>query len=149
MDTTSITGGGIGSGGRTVLSAAGGRYGNNPFLDLLVTQLRNQTPLEPVDNSSFMNQMAQYSSMTEQKQLNDNLLRLLDYQGALARLQGLSEGSALLGKEITFVVDGGKKETGVVESVFVDDQGEVKMRVGEKEVALRQVTGIRTRQVED
>ena len=126
----------------TVLSSSGTRFEDNPFLELLVAEMRTQTPLEPVDNAAFMNQMAQFSSMKEQKQLNDNLLKLLDFQGALARLEGLSQSSALLGKEITFLVDD-RTETGLVESVFVDDQGEVKMKVGEREVSLRQVTGIR------
>jgi flagellar basal-body rod modification protein FlgD len=128
-----------------VLSSSSARFDDNPFLALLVAEMRTQTPLEPVDNAAFMNQMAQFSSMKEQKQLNDNLLKLLDFQGALARLEGLSQSSALLGKEITFLVDGERTETGIVESVFVDDQGEVKMKVGDHEVGLRQVTGIRNR----
>ena len=72
----------------TVLSQQGGGFGENPFLALLTTQLRNQTPLEPVDNESFMNQMASYSSMEQQQDLNTNMLALLDYQGLLARMQG-------------------------------------------------------------
>lgn len=139
--TTGING--TGNNGTGVLSTSRANFDDNPFLQLLTEQLRNQTPLEPVDNASFMNQMAQYSSMTEQKQLNNNLLKLLDYQGVLARLQGLSEGSALLGKQVTYDTDTQQGLTGNVRSVYINDQGEVRLRLESgEEIAMQQVTGI-------
>jgi len=134
--------------GTNVLSTGESKFGDNPFLSLLITQLRNQTPLEPVDNASFMQQMATFSSMQEQKELNSNMLKLLDFQGVLARLQSLSEGSTMLGKKVTFL-DGGTKSDGIVNSIFVDDHGEVRLRVGDKEIAMRQITGISNPPVED
>ncbi|MCA8955314.1 MAG: hypothetical protein KDC87_04530, partial [Planctomycetes bacterium] len=107
-------------------------------------QLRNQTPLEPVDNDSFMQQMATYSSMEEQKQLNSNMLQLLNFQGVLARLQSLSEGSTMLGKEVTYALDGGGEGKGIVDSIFVNEQGEVRLRIGESEIGMNQITGIST-----
>ncbi len=130
-----------------VLSTQGVKFGDNPFLTLLVTQMKQQTPLDPVDNGSFMEQLATFSSMEEQKQINTNLLSLLDFQGVLARLQGLGEGSALLGKEVTWKVDG-VEEKGTVSSVFVTDEGEVRLKLdGDREIAMREVTGIRQPEV--
>jgi flagellar basal-body rod modification protein FlgD len=140
MDSPAING--LNTPGTSILSTQGGTFGDNPFLSLLVAQMRSQTPLEPVDNQSFMQQMSSYSTMQQQHELNDNLLQLLDYQGVLARLQGLSEGSSLLGKEVTFAGEGGTEERGVVEAVFVAEDGAVKLRVGERELDLRDVTGI-------
>ena len=74
------------SGSANIFSTRRGDFGGNPFLQLLIAQMRSQTPLEPVDNASFMTQMSQFSSMEQQKELNDNLLNLLQFQGALARL---------------------------------------------------------------
>jgi flagellar basal-body rod modification protein FlgD len=117
---------------------------DNPFLSLLIANLRNQTPTEPVDNSSFMNQMAQLSSMQEQKKLNDNLGDLLKFQGALARLDGLSRGAGLLGKEVEYVSEDGQTTShGVVASVRVDDQGIVRLDLGGEEINIAQVVGIR------
>jgi flagellar basal-body rod modification protein FlgD len=142
MTTTGISA----IGGNTlshVLSSTGGTFGDNPFLRLLTEQLRNQTPLEPVDNESFMNQMASYSSMQQQSELNHNMLALLDYQGLLARMQGLSQGSALLGKEISYEDASGNTARGIVESVFVTEDGEVRLRLeGGEEVALRDIGAI-------
>lgn len=127
----------------SVLSNNGGNFGDNPFLQLLTEQLRNQTPLDPVDNESFMNQMASYSSMQQQQDLNSNMLALLDYQGLLARMQGLSQGSALLGKEISFTDANGSEQQDTVSSIYVAEDGEVRLRLDDGEdVSLRQVTSI-------
>ena len=130
-----------GSNGSAVLSTNSSSFGDNAFLQLLIAQLRNQTPLEPVDNGSFMQQVATFSSMEEQRQLNDNMLKLLDYQGVLARLQGLSEGTALLGKQVSYL-SGGKEHEGIVDAVFVTAEGDVRLKIGDQEIGMRQVTGI-------
>ncbi len=140
MDTNAIPG--LNQSGTNILSTQGGSYGDNPFLSLLIAEMRTQTPLDPVDNASFMQQMSAFSSMDEQKQLNDTLLKLLDYQGLLARLQGLSEGSALLGNEVTYFDSAGAEQSGIVESVYIDEEGKVMLRIGDTEIDIRQVTGI-------
>jgi len=128
--------------GSSALSSRGASFGDNPFLSLLTEQLRNQTPLEPVDNDSFMNQVAQFSSMEQQQELNTNMLELLDYQGLLARMQGLSQGSALLGKDVTYSADGGGEQSGTVESVYVNEVGELRLRIGADDIDLRSVRAI-------
>jgi flagellar basal-body rod modification protein FlgD len=130
-------------GGTSVLSSSQASYGDNPFLRLLTEQLRNQTPLEPVDNESFMNQMASYTTMQEQRDLNSNMLKLLDYQGVLARVQGLGQGSALLGKEVTYADANGQAASGNVESVYVAESGDVRLKLaGGADINMREVLGI-------
>ena len=131
------------TGGIGVLGTQEATYGDNQFLQLLTEQLRNQTPFEPVDSESFNTQLASYSNMEEQREMNDNLLKLLDYQGVLARSQGLSQGSALLGKDVEFVAEDGTGKTDTVSSVFVAETGDVRLRLaGGDEIDLRQVLGI-------
>jgi len=49
-------------------------YSNNldkdAFLNLLVTQMRNQNPLEPMDNTQFIAQMAQFSALEQAQNTN-------------------------------------------------------------------------------
>lgn len=133
----------INSTSNTVIGTNQASFDENQFLTLLTEQLRNQTPFEPVDSDSFNNQMASFSNMEEQRQLNENMLKLLDYQGVLARAQGLSQGSALLGKEVEYVTDDGDTQSGTVGSVFVADSGDVQLRLTDgSEIDLRKVLGI-------
>lgn len=131
------------TGGNAVLGTAEASYGDNQFLQLLTEQLRNQTPFEPVDSESFNTQMASYSNMEEQRELNSNMLKLLDYQGVLARSQGLSQGSALLGQSVEYLAADGSTGAAAVQSVFVAETGDVRLRLeGGAEIDMRQVLGI-------
>lgn len=131
------------TGGNSVLGTQQATYGDNQFLQLLTEQLKNQTPFEPVDSESFNTQMASYSNMEEQRELNANMLKLLDFQGVLARTQGLSQGSALLGQTVEFLGEDGTTGADTVSSVFVAESGDVRLRLESgAEIDMRQVLGI-------
>jgi flagellar basal-body rod modification protein FlgD len=57
--------------------------GNNPamgrdaFLKLLVAQLKNQDPLKPQDNSAFVAELAQFSSLEQSMGVNDRLDQMM------------------------------------------------------------------------
>ena len=47
--------------------------GKDDFLKLLVTQLQNQDPMNPTDSTEFVAQLAQFSSLEQMSNVNDNL----------------------------------------------------------------------------
>lgn len=49
------------------------KTGMNQFLTMLVAQLQNQDPLNPMDGTDFTAQLAQFTSLEQQFQTNDNL----------------------------------------------------------------------------
>ena len=57
--------------------------GLQDFLKILLTQLTHQDPLKPMDNQSFMAQMAQFTSLEQSQRLNERVQQLIDDQAAL------------------------------------------------------------------
>ena len=54
----------------------------NQFLNLLVTQLENQDPLDPLDPNEFTSQLVQFASVEQQIYQNQNLEDMLELQQA-------------------------------------------------------------------
>jgi len=68
----------------------------NRFLKLLVTQLQNQDPLNPLDNAAVTTQVSQISTVTGIERLNTTLEALL---GSHQDAQAL-QGAALMGRNV-------------------------------------------------
>ena len=56
--------------------------GLEDFLKVLLTQLTYQDPLKPLDNQEFIAQLAQFTSLEQNRQVNDRLEQLLTIQSA-------------------------------------------------------------------
>jgi len=67
------------------------------FLNLLVTQLKNQDPLSPTDNTAFVAQLAQFSSLEGINKLNTNFTNVSDSMNVLNNYGA----SGLIGKNVT------------------------------------------------
>lgn len=66
------------------------------FLKLLVTQMQNQDPLNPMDNAQITSQMAQISTVTGISTLNDTLSGVSSQMLQMQTLQGAS----LVGRQV-------------------------------------------------
>ncbi|MCA9323382.1 MAG: hypothetical protein KDB53_21790 [Planctomycetes bacterium] len=73
------------------------------FMRLLTTQLKNQNPLEPVQDSEFLGQLAQFSALEESQGQTKAIERLADSMLASAGLQSLAQATNLIGKEISYI----------------------------------------------
>lgn len=62
----------------------------NQFLTMLITQLKNQDPMNPMDNAQLTTQLAQMSTVQGITQLNSSLSSLLTQNQATQMLQGAS-----------------------------------------------------------
>lgn len=93
----------------------GNNLGKNAFLELLTTQLQYQDPLNPMDNTQFISQMAQFTSLEQMENMNANMTQFL-------RIQGLSEGASLIGKTVeTIDPETGETIEGKVVKVTFED----------------------------
>lgn len=74
----------------TVSTSAAMKETEDRFLKLLVTQMKNQDPLNPLDNAQVTSQMAQLSTVTGINQLNDAVKALSESFAASQSLQAAS-----------------------------------------------------------
>ena len=67
------------------------------FLQLLTTQLKNQSPLDPLDTNQFTQQLVQFASVEQQIKTNDNLSSLL----VTSKTSNLNNALSFVGAKVT------------------------------------------------
>ncbi|WP_447977068.1 flagellar hook assembly protein FlgD [Candidatus Nitrospira bockiana] len=87
MATISDMLGATGSTTQTTASTDSGRLGKDEFLNLLVTQLQYQDPLNPTDNETFITQAAMFSQLEQLTKLVDLAQELVDQNQAAGTAQ--------------------------------------------------------------
>ena len=110
------------------------QIGQDQFMRLLTTQLRNQDPLEPVKQQDFLGQLAQFSQLQGIEKLNTNFAESLKFQQ-------LSQGGSLVGSRVEYTNAQGESKTGVVDSARVLN-GALRFQIGEDTVGLNDLAGV-------
>lgn len=109
--------------------------GQDQFLQLLIAQLQNQDPLDPVSNQDFIQQLATLNTVSGIQSLNANF-------GEMLKLQQLTQGADLIGKTIEYTLAGdAASKTGKVTSVQTQD-GKFVLQVGSDQVGLDQINSV-------
>jgi len=85
----------------TIGSSKKDALGQDVFLELMVTQLKNQDPFKPVDPSEFLGQLAQFGTVTGIQDMQKSIGSLSD---SLRSSQVLG-GTTLVGHEVLAVAD--------------------------------------------
>lgn len=110
------------------------------YMKLLVTQLQNQNPLEPLDNKDMAAQLAQFSQLQQLESMNTAFGKVLE------SVQRGYAGS-LIGKEISFhamAADGTTEaRAGEVEEVMTAPGGQITLVVDDQRVDLADVLSVR------
>ncbi|WP_337098852.1 flagellar hook capping FlgD N-terminal domain-containing protein [Paenibacillus sp. YIM B09110] len=117
--------------------------GKDQFLSILVTQLRNQDPMQPMQDKDFIAQMAQFTSVEQMVNMAAEVSKLR---------QSIGSASSLIGKTIEWneYDEAGTiiPVSGVVDSIVSKD-GILYATAGEKSVALDYVLGIKETSASD
>jgi len=71
--------------------------GKDDFFKMLLAQIQNQNPLNPIDGADFAAQLAQFSSLERLGNINDQLETMNLYQASVNNAQSLN----LIGREVT------------------------------------------------
>ncbi|PSJ63353.1 flagellar hook assembly protein FlgD [Kumtagia ephedrae] len=96
------------------------------FLRLLVAEMKNQDPTNPMDSTQYVAQLAAFSQVEQSVQINNRLDQLL-------QASTLAQADALIGRTVTSA-DG--KTSGVVQEVRLTSNGAVAVLEGGKQVTV-------------
>jgi len=77
------------------------------YMKLLVTQLQNQNPLEPMDNDQMASQLAQFSQLSQLESMNSSFTKVLETAEN-------DYATSLIGKEVSFV---GETQSGTTDII--------------------------------
>lgn len=88
------------------------------FLQLLIAQMKNQDPTNPMDTAEYMSQFAQLSTVEQAMQTNSKL-------DALLSSQSLTQANGLIGKTVSFTDSTGASFSGKVVSVSINSDGSI------------------------
>lgn len=93
-----------------------GELGKDDFLRILVAQLSNQDPMKPMQDTEFIGQMAQFSSLEQMTNMNGTMNQFLSNQ-----LQNsMTNYAHLIGKSVEWT-ESNEKSSGTVNAVVYKD----------------------------
>jgi flagellar basal-body rod modification protein FlgD len=87
-----------------------GALGKDAFLKLFVAQLQHQDPMNPMNDSEFMGQMASFSTL-------EQVTNLANANMQMAAAQNANGAIELIGRTVSYVDEHDEIQTGVVEKV--------------------------------
>lgn len=106
--------------------------GKDDFLKLLITQLSNQDPTSPMENTEFIAQMAQFSSLEQMTNMNQEFAKMNSMLVS-------SQAVGTIGKTVDITL-GDTKTTGVVEAVTYGANPQV--RVNNMYYNMKQISAV-------
>ena len=127
---------------------------SNMFLTLMLKQLENQDPTEPTDNSQWLSQLAQYSSLEQMSQMNSGLENCARYINALYEDMTLNseitQTLSMIGKDVTIKIPNPEDPNNptiingnVTDASFEDGTGKIK--VNDEYYSIANIVSIRER----
>lgn len=135
MDVSSINSPATLGGGLTKALGGNKALDKEAFLRLLVTQLSNQSPLDPVSNEDFVAQLAQFSALENAQSTNERIGSILD-------LERLGQGAELVGRRVSYLDPAsGERLPGTVSAVEVVN-GSVIVDLGGTQVPIQNIVRI-------
>jgi len=109
--------GGASSASTTQSFVPGGSLGKNAFLQLLATQLEYQDPLQPTDNTQFVAQLAQFSSLEQMTNVSTQEGQVVSSVNQLTATSELTSAFDLLGNTVGLQASDGSTVSGTVTAV--------------------------------
>ena len=102
-----------------------------------MAQLKYQDPMKPMDNTEFLAQTAQFTTV-------EKLSEIAKQNDSMIQAQTLLGASSLVGRTVSYLGEDGVTVTGQVSSVRLDAKDGTTVRIGSTDIPVTRITDIRT-----
>jgi len=107
---------------------------SDTFMSLLLAQMKNQNPFEPMKDNEMMAQMAQMNSVQELQKIGESLKEM-------NQTNQLLSATSMMGKNVTFSDEAGTLYEAIIKAITQVD-GEVLLTAGESTVSLADILAV-------
>jgi len=111
--------------------------GQDDFLQLLVTQMRNQDPMAPMQDTEFIAQMAQFTSLEQSRKMSEDMAEMRSQTS-------FQQGVGLLNQQVTVKVGEEAPLTGIVTELKMVE-GEPQLLINSEFYALQDVIHVKAK----
>ncbi len=116
-------------------SANVGGLTSNSFLQLLVSQLTNQDPMNPTDSTTYITEESEFSMVQSMNQVSSQMTNLYGSQE-------MQQATDLIGKNISYTDSNGDSTSGVVSAASPGTAGAAVVRVGADQIPLSSISEV-------
>ena len=125
-----------GTTGSNQVTNPGATMGSDEFLQLLMAQMQNQDPMDPMNDDTSIQEMAQFSTVQEITNLDTEV-------SSQAYNDEISQAVSLIGHTVGYTNSDGSTGSGVATSVSVDQgSGTVSIQVGQTTITPGQIVSV-------
>ncbi|GAB1398677.1 flagellar hook assembly protein FlgD [Aminivibrio sp.] len=120
--------------GKNELREVNSELGKDAFLKILIAQLSNQDPLDPLKDKDFIAQMAQFSTLEQMTNMSTSI----------EQMNALSRGAAVsyIGRTVEYENEDGLSEYGKIAYLRFEKGGTILVTDGEIDVPLEKVLAV-------
>jgi flagellar basal-body rod modification protein FlgD len=115
-----------------VTTTAKQALGSEDFMKLLAVQFQSQDPMKPMDDTAFIAQMAQFTSLSQTQSMTAEMVKLNSSQQ-------LAAANSFLGKQVVVDTGNGGTDAGTVSGVQVDPTDGPQIIIGDKAYSMSSV----------
>jgi flagellar basal-body rod modification protein FlgD len=125
-----------GTSSATATKAASGSITDekDAFMGLLLAQMRNQSPMDPMDDNQMISQMAQLNSLQELQSISAAIAELTQSNKFLS-------ATNLIGKTVGYLNADKESASGLVSAMFMDGD-DIMLTIGEDDIKLTDVVEV-------
>ena len=99
------------------------------FMNMFTAQLENQDPMQPMDSSSFLNQIAQMDSVETMGELSNTMSGLSNNVNTMTAVAQTTQAQSLIQHQVNYTASDGSTQQATVQSLTIASDGTMNLNL--------------------